>query len=166
VIYLSQIYMTYVQATQGGGGWPMSCFLTPSLEPFFAGAAAASRGRLQGSRWFDTHSSPPVLSRLQPGCLCCTAAACLSRHLLPPAPLPSLCPTCTGTYFPPADSFGRPGFRTVLRRIADVWRQQKEDIKKSSKESMARLAEAMAPEVGKEVHAQLCLCVGRGGGGI
>jgi hypothetical protein len=29
--------MTYVQATQGGGGWPMSCFLTPSLEPFFGG---------------------------------------------------------------------------------------------------------------------------------
>lgn len=23
---------------QGGGGWPMSCFLTPSLEPFFGGA--------------------------------------------------------------------------------------------------------------------------------
>ena len=32
-----QIYMTYVQATQGGGGWPMSVFLTPSLEPVLGG---------------------------------------------------------------------------------------------------------------------------------
>lgn len=25
-----------------------------------------------------------------------------------------------GTYFPPSDSYGRPGFKTVLRRIAEV----------------------------------------------
>lgn len=30
--------MTYVQATQGGGGWPMSVFLTPELQPFLGGA--------------------------------------------------------------------------------------------------------------------------------
>ena len=29
--------MTYVQATQGGGGWPMNVFLTPELEPFIGG---------------------------------------------------------------------------------------------------------------------------------
>src|SRR5436309_1911458 len=35
---LDQIYMTAVQAlNQGQGGWPMSVFLTPSLEPFYAG---------------------------------------------------------------------------------------------------------------------------------
>jgi len=27
---VDKVYMTYVQATQGGGGWPMSCFLTPT----------------------------------------------------------------------------------------------------------------------------------------
>ena len=35
---LDQIYMTAVQAfTRGGGGWPMSVFMTPDLKPFFAG---------------------------------------------------------------------------------------------------------------------------------
>jgi uncharacterized protein len=29
--------MTFVQATTGGGGWPMSVFLTPQLKPFFGG---------------------------------------------------------------------------------------------------------------------------------
>lgn len=26
--------MTFVQATSGGGGWPMSVWLTPDLKPF------------------------------------------------------------------------------------------------------------------------------------
>ncbi|CAI5478454.1 unnamed protein product [Closterium sp. Yama58-4] len=34
---VDKVYMTYVQATQGGGGWPMSVFLTPSLHPVFGG---------------------------------------------------------------------------------------------------------------------------------
>jgi uncharacterized protein len=35
---VDQIYMAAVQAlNQGQGGWPMSVFLTPKLEPFFAG---------------------------------------------------------------------------------------------------------------------------------
>ena len=29
--------MTFVQATTGGGGWPMSVWLTPELKPFFGG---------------------------------------------------------------------------------------------------------------------------------
>lgn len=31
------VYMTFVQATTGGGGWPMSVWLTPELKPFFGG---------------------------------------------------------------------------------------------------------------------------------
>jgi uncharacterized protein len=34
---VDKIYMTFVQATTGGGGWPMSVFLTPDLKPFFGG---------------------------------------------------------------------------------------------------------------------------------
>ncbi|HEY2343989.1 MAG TPA: thioredoxin domain-containing protein, partial [Chthoniobacteraceae bacterium] len=34
---VDKVYMTYVQATTGGGGWPMSVFLTPELKPFFGG---------------------------------------------------------------------------------------------------------------------------------
>ena len=29
--------MTFIQASQGGGGWPMSVFLTPDLQPFVGG---------------------------------------------------------------------------------------------------------------------------------
>jgi uncharacterized protein len=34
---LDDVYMTAVQALTGSGGWPMSVFLTPDLEPFFGG---------------------------------------------------------------------------------------------------------------------------------
>eukprot|EP00475_Leptophrys_vorax_P011185 TRINITY_DN1770_c0_g1_i2.p2 TRINITY_DN1770_c0_g1~~TRINITY_DN1770_c0_g1_i2.p2 ORF type:complete len:498 (-),score=83.63 TRINITY_DN1770_c0_g1_i2:3434-4927(-) len=34
---VDKIYMTFVQATTGSGGWPMSVFLTPGLEPFYGG---------------------------------------------------------------------------------------------------------------------------------
>jgi len=60
---LDRIYMAYVQATTGGGGWPMSVCLTPGLKPFFG-----------------------------------------------------------GTYFPPDEQWGRPGFPSVLERIATAWR--------------------------------------------
>ncbi|HWF11688.1 MAG TPA: thioredoxin domain-containing protein [Bryobacteraceae bacterium] len=34
---IDRIYMHYVQATTGGGGWPMSVWLTPDLKPFVGG---------------------------------------------------------------------------------------------------------------------------------
>jgi uncharacterized protein YyaL (SSP411 family) len=34
---LDQVYMAAVQAMTGGGGWPMSVFLTPDGEPFYGG---------------------------------------------------------------------------------------------------------------------------------
>ena len=34
---IDRIYMTYVQATTGSGGWPMSVWLTPELRPFVGG---------------------------------------------------------------------------------------------------------------------------------
>jgi uncharacterized protein YyaL (SSP411 family) len=34
---VDKVYMTAVQAMTGSGGWPMSVWLTPSLQPFFAG---------------------------------------------------------------------------------------------------------------------------------
>lgn len=47
---LDQIYMNAVQMLTGRGGWPMSVFLTPELEPFFG-----------GTYW------PPTSSRGMPG---------------------------------------------------------------------------------------------------
>jgi uncharacterized protein len=34
---IDRIYMSFVQATTGSGGWPMTVFLTPDLKPFFGG---------------------------------------------------------------------------------------------------------------------------------
>jgi len=34
---IDRVYMTFVQATTGSGGWPLSVWLTPDLEPFFGG---------------------------------------------------------------------------------------------------------------------------------
>jgi uncharacterized protein len=34
---VDRVYMTFVQATTGGGGWPMSVWLTPDLKPFIGG---------------------------------------------------------------------------------------------------------------------------------
>jgi uncharacterized protein YyaL (SSP411 family) len=34
---VDRVYMTFVQATTGSGGWPMSVWLTPDLKPFYGG---------------------------------------------------------------------------------------------------------------------------------
>lgn len=34
---VDRMYMAFVQATTGGGGWPMSVFLTPDLKPLAGG---------------------------------------------------------------------------------------------------------------------------------
>src|SRR5579859_3842048 len=80
---LDHIYMTAVQAlNQGQGGWPMSVFLTPNLEPFYA-----------------------------------------------------------GTYFPPDDRYGRPGFKLVLQRIAEAWRDRRPEVLESSQRITSAIRE-------------------------
>jgi uncharacterized protein YyaL (SSP411 family) len=80
---VDKIYMTFVQATTGSGGWPMSVFLTPDLKPFYG-----------------------------------------------------------GTYFPPDNRHGRPGFLQVLKHVADLWRQRQNDIITSAAETHAQLEKA------------------------
>ena len=77
---VDRVYMTFVQATTGGGGWPMSVWLTPDLKPFVGGA-----------------------------------------------------------YFPPKDAFGRPGFLTVLKRIADAWKDEEPQIRAQAAQITDRL---------------------------
>src|SRR5438128_7478658 len=77
---VDRVYMTFVQATTGGGGWPMSVWLTPELTPFVG-----------------------------------------------------------GTYFPPVDRYGRPGFPTVLHRIAEAWNRDRDRIIESSSDLLQRL---------------------------
>ncbi len=79
---VDRIYMTFVQATTGSGGWPMSVFLTPDLKPFFG-----------------------------------------------------------GTYFPPDNRYGRPGFGAILERIAEAWRNERPRIVQSSGDVVKQLAQ-------------------------
>ncbi len=80
---VDRVYMTFVQATTGGGGWPMSVWLTPELKPFVG-----------------------------------------------------------GTYFPPEDRYGQPGFKKVLERIAATWKQDHEKIAEQGTRIIAALAQA------------------------
>jgi uncharacterized protein YyaL (SSP411 family) len=81
---VDKIYMMFVQATTGSGGWPMSVFLTPDLKPFYG-----------------------------------------------------------GTYFPPDNRHGRPGFLQVLRHVSELWQKRKNDITASANETHARLETAL-----------------------
>jgi uncharacterized protein len=70
---IDALYMQAVQALTGGGGWPMTVFLTPDGAPFYG-----------------------------------------------------------GTYFPPVDRHGLPAFPTLLRRIADYYRDHRAEIEQQA----------------------------------
>ncbi len=50
---------------------------------------------------------------------------------------PDLKPFYAGTYFPPDDRYGRPGFRRVLGDLAAAWRERRADVEEQAEE-MAR----------------------------
>ena len=50
---VDRVYMTFVQATTGSGGWPMSVWLTPQLEPFFGGTYFPPTTRWQRPGFVD-----------------------------------------------------------------------------------------------------------------
>jgi len=78
---VDRIYMLFVQATTGGGGWPMSVWLTPQLKPFYG-----------------------------------------------------------GTYFAPDARYGRPGFRSVLLRIAEAWQSERASLIESADRILSDLS--------------------------
>jgi uncharacterized protein YyaL (SSP411 family) len=77
---VDRVYMTYVQAATGSGGWPMSVWLTPGLKPFFG-----------------------------------------------------------GTYFPPENRWGHPGFGAILGQIAEAWANDRPRIEESAKQVVEQL---------------------------
>ncbi|MBP6507407.1 MAG: thioredoxin domain-containing protein [Opitutaceae bacterium] len=79
---VDKVYMAYVQAMTGHGGWPLSAWLTPELKPFFG-----------------------------------------------------------GTYFPPEDRHGRPGFPTLLRAIAKGWETEREKLVAEGDRALGTLRE-------------------------
>ncbi|CAI6001275.1 unnamed protein product [Closterium sp. NIES-64] len=117
------VYMTYVQATQGGGGWPMSVFLTPSLHPVFGGTYFPpddKYGRIGFKSLLGGGNWPMSV-------------------FLPP----SLHPVFGGTYFPPDDKYGRIGFKSLLGRVRSVWEQRRSEVQSGAEDAMAQLQEAM-----------------------
>jgi len=56
---------------------------------------------------------------------------------------PDLKPFFSGTYFPPEDAYGRPGFRRVLTEIAQVYKGDKDQIITSSEKIYQQLTSKM-----------------------
>ena len=44
-----------------------------------------------------------------------------------------------GTYFPPEDRYGRPGFPSILRRIVEVWTERRDDVTESADQLAAAI---------------------------
>ncbi|HET9317536.1 MAG TPA: aldo/keto reductase [Vicinamibacteria bacterium] len=87
---LDDVYMAATLAlNHGQGGWPMTVFLTPEQEPFFA-----------------------------------------------------------GTYFPPDDRYGRPGFPHLLERIAEAWKTDRARLRDQGSEVVAHLRQGASPAPG------------------
>jgi hypothetical protein len=77
---LDRIYMQAVQILTGHGGWPMSVWLTPQLEPYYG-----------------------------------------------------------GTYFPPESRMGMPGFPDLMLRLAEAYRERRQDVAATAKELVEAL---------------------------
>ncbi|MEF2277675.1 thioredoxin domain-containing protein [Deinococcus sp. YIM 134068] len=80
------VYMAATQALTGQGGWPMTVFLTPDGEPFYA-----------------------------------------------------------GTYFPPVDRYGMPGFPRLLASVAHTWQEGREGLLGNARALTEHVREASRP---------------------
>ena len=66
---IDRVYMSYLQAATGSGGWPMTLFLTPDLKPFFGGTyyAPEDRNGRPGLRTSGIGSPRAITRRTWPG---------------------------------------------------------------------------------------------------
>ena len=61
---VDKVYMSFVQALTGGGGWPMSVFLTPELK------VSSSKAGTSHSHNVTTHRRGILSDKCQPKILC------------------------------------------------------------------------------------------------
>src|SRR4051812_4419755 len=59
---------------------------------------------------------------------------------------PDLKPFYGGTYFPPEDAYGRPGFPTLLRSVADAWESRRDEVERSAVELVRILQQLALPD--------------------
>ena len=84
---LDDVYMAATLVMNNGqGGWPMTVFLTPDQQPFFA-----------------------------------------------------------GTYFPPTDRLGRPGFASLLTQLAELWQRKGDDLREQASQLTEHLQQRARP---------------------
>jgi len=86
---VDRVYMSFVQALTGHGGWPLSVWLTPALKPFYG-----------------------------------------------------------GTYFPPDDRHGRPGFPSVLKSISRGWKEDRQKLEDHGETLVVSLREQLEAKRG------------------
>ena len=60
-------------------------------------------------------------------------------------------PFFAGTYFPPTDRYGRPGFATVLTQVARLWQERREDLTQQAAQLTEYLRERVQPVAGSNV---------------
>jgi len=48
-------------------------------------------------------------------------------------------PFYVGTYFPPLDSYGRPGFGSILRQLSQAWKEKPQDVQKAAENFLSTL---------------------------
>lgn len=60
--------------------------------------------------------------------------------------MPDLKPFFGGTYFPPEDRWGRPGFSNVLVHVAELWRERETDVHARAGGVAASVAQSLALE--------------------
>jgi uncharacterized protein YyaL (SSP411 family) len=70
---------------------------------------------------------------------------------------PDLRPFYGGTYFPPTDQYGRPGFPTLLKALGDAFRNRAGDVESTAEQVLSvlrRLAEPAPPERSMNIDPQ------------
>src|SRR5574341_1313040 len=71
-------------------------------------------------------------------------------------------PFFAGTYFPPTDRYGRPGFATLLTRIADLWKHHRSDLREQAAQLTEHLRALSGAPAGTAVgEAELNLAGGQ-----
>jgi uncharacterized protein YyaL (SSP411 family) len=76
---VDRVYMSFVQATTGSGGWPMSVFLTPELKPFYGGTYFPPTSRWGRPGFADLLAELARVWREDPGRVHAAAAELLER---------------------------------------------------------------------------------------
>lgn len=70
---------------------------------------------------------------------------------------PDLAPFFGGTYFPPGDAHGSPGFRTLLERVNELWQAGPDQLTESAEKTIAQIRQYA--EVKKKKNRSLCITV-------